>query len=42
MQSFWGNYALKTGAYNFWYEGIFKEAVGKWDLNLNAKLNAPN
>jgi hypothetical protein len=42
MQSFWGNYALKTGSYNFWYEGIFKEAVGKWDLNLNAKLNAPN
>ena len=42
MQSVWGNYAIATGAYNFWYEGIFKEAVGKWDLHINAKLNAPN
>jgi len=42
MQSFWGNYAFATGAYNFWYEGIFKEAVGNWDLHLDAKINAPN
>jgi hypothetical protein len=42
MQSFWGNYAFETGAYNFWYEGIFKEAVGKWDLHLDAQINAPN
>ncbi|MBO9203807.1 MULTISPECIES: BamA/TamA family outer membrane protein [Niastella] len=42
MQSIWGNYAVATGAYNFWYQGIFKEAVGKWDLNVDAKLNAPN
>ena len=42
MQSIWGNYAFATGAYNFWYEGIFREAVGKWDLHLDAKINAPN
>ena len=42
MQSIWGNYAIATGAYNFWYQGIFKEAVGKWDLHVDAKLNAPN
>src|SRR4030095_3059241 len=42
MQSIWGNYAFATGAYNFWYEGIFREAVGKWDLHLNANINAPN
>lgn len=42
MQTIAGNYAFKTGAYNFWYEGIFKEAVGKWDLHINAEINAPN
>jgi len=42
IQSVWANYAFKTSAYNFWYEGIFKEAIGKWDLQLNARLNAPN
>jgi len=42
MQSVWGNYAIATGAYNFWYDGIFKEAVGKWDLHLDAKVNGPN
>jgi hypothetical protein len=42
MHSVWGNYAIATGAYNFWYQGVFKEAVGKWDLHLDAKLNAPN
>ncbi len=42
MQSFWGNYAFATGAYNFWYEGIFKETIGKWDLHFNAQINAPD
>ena len=42
MQSVWGNYAIATGAYNFWYKGIFRQAVGKWDLHVDAKLNAPN
>ncbi len=42
MQSFKGNYAFETGAYNFWYEGIFKQTIGKWDLHLSAQINAPN
>jgi hypothetical protein len=42
IQSVWGNYAFATGAYNFGYEGTFKEAVGKWDLQLIANVNAPN
>ena len=42
MQSVKANYAFETGAYNFWYEGIFKEAIGKWDLHLEAQVNAPN
>lgn len=41
-QSVWGNYAFATGAYNFWYEGIFTQAVAKWDLHLNGRINAPN
>lgn len=40
--SIWGNYAFATGAYNFWYQGIFREAIGKWDLHLDATVNAPN
>jgi len=36
------NYALETGAFNFWYDGIFKRAFGKWDLHLAAEINAPN
>jgi hemolysin activation/secretion protein len=42
MQSIWGNYAFATGAYNFWYQGIFREAVGKWDLHIDATINAPH
>jgi hypothetical protein len=42
MMTIGGNYAFKTGAYNFWYKGLFKETVGKWDLQLNAVINAPN
>ncbi len=42
VQSFWGNYAIATGAYNFAYEGMFREAIGKWDLNIDAHVNAPN
>lgn len=37
-----GNYALRTGAFNFWYDRIFKRAFGKWDLHLTAEINAPN
>lgn len=42
MHSVWGNYAFQTGAFNFWYAAEFKEFIGKWDLQLNAKINAPN
>lgn len=42
IQSIGGNYAFKTGAYTFWYNGNFKEFAGKWDLQLNANINAPN
>lgn len=36
VQALWGNYAVATGAYNFWYKGIFINAVGQWDMHLNA------
>lgn len=42
MQSIGGNYAFRTGAYTFWYRGIFKEFAGKWDLNVETDINAPN
>ena len=42
MHSIKANYAFETGAHNFWYDGIFKEAIGKWDLHLNAQVNDPN
>jgi hypothetical protein len=37
-----GNYAFETGAFNFWYDRIFKRAFGKWDLHVAAEINAPN
>ena len=37
-----GNYAFATGAFNFWYDRIFKRAIGKWDLHVAAEINAPN
>jgi hypothetical protein len=42
MMTIGGNYAFQTGAYNFWYRGLFREAAGKWDLQLDATVNAPN
>ncbi|HEY6899402.1 MAG TPA: hypothetical protein VI233_02120 [Puia sp.] len=41
-QSVWGSYAFSTGAYNFWYEGIYKQVANNWDLHLKANVNAPN
>ena len=41
MQTIGGNYAFATGAYSFWYKGIFREAVGKADLHISAKYNSP-
>jgi outer membrane protein assembly factor BamA len=42
MQLVAGNYAFATGAYNFWYRGIFNQAVGNWNVLLDARINAPN
>jgi hypothetical protein len=42
VQTVAGNYALATGAFNFWYDGLFKHTFGKWDLRLAAEINAPN
>jgi hypothetical protein len=42
MHTLTANYAFKTGAYNFNYQGIFKEALGKWDWHLDAQVQAPN
>ena len=36
------NYAFRTGAYNFWYDGLFKKALGAWDALLQGRLNQPN
>jgi hypothetical protein len=42
MQTVGANYATRTGAYSIWYEGIFKQAVGRWDLNVGASFRAPS
>ncbi|HEX2629242.1 MAG TPA: BamA/TamA family outer membrane protein, partial [Chitinophagaceae bacterium] len=42
MHTLTANYAFKTGAYNFNYQGIFKEAIGKWDWHIGAQVQAPN
>ncbi len=42
VQSLWANRAFETGAYNFQYEGLFRETFGKWDLKILVKVNAPN
>ena len=42
VQSIAANYAFATSAYNFWYDGLFKRAIGKWDFRFNIEVNAPN
>jgi len=42
MQLIAANYAFETGAYNFWYRGLFNEAIGKWNVIVDARINAPN
>ncbi len=37
-----GNYAVRTGAYNFRYAGQFRRLIGPWDLALHAEIRAPN
>jgi hypothetical protein len=41
MQTLAGNYAAATGAYSIWYKGMFREFIGKADLQLSAKYNSP-
>jgi outer membrane protein assembly factor BamA len=36
------NYAFRTSAYNFFYEGIFTRAIGRWNVRLNMQLNQPD
>ncbi len=42
MQLIAANYAFETGAYNFWYRGVFNQAVGNWNVLVDARINAPN
>ncbi|MBL4752731.1 MAG: BamA/TamA family outer membrane protein, partial [Flavobacteriales bacterium] len=37
-----GSVAIKTGAFNFFYESHFIELIKKWDLNLDLTVLAPN
>ncbi|MBO2009969.1 hypothetical protein [Hymenobacter negativus] len=39
---FTGNVALRTGAFNFAYDGLLTHAVGSFDLQLRAAVQAPN
>jgi hypothetical protein len=39
---FTANYAARTRAYHFQYEGVFFKTVGAWDLYLSGQLNQPN
>ena len=41
-QTLMGSVALATGAFNFHYAGLFTHAVRKFDLRLDANLEAPN
>ena len=40
-QSVGGTYAFETGAYSFFYKGLFKQAFGQWDFNVAANYAAP-
>lgn len=42
MQRLGANYASRTGSYSIWYEGIFKQVIGPWDLHVNANLHTPS
>lgn len=37
-----GKVALKTGSFDFFYNSDFRDIVGKWGLNLDAKVMYPN
>ena len=40
-QTIGGTVAAGTGAVGIYYKGIFKQAIGKWDIQLAASLKAP-
>ncbi len=40
-QSIGGTFAAATGSVGFFYQGIFKQALGKWDVELDASFRAP-
>lgn len=42
QQTIMANYAFSTSSFNVVYKGIFKQLVGKWDLNILAAIHAPN
>lgn len=42
QQIFRGNYAASTGAFSLFYNGIFKQVIGKWDLDIAASYKAPS
>ncbi|MDB4285738.1 BamA/TamA family outer membrane protein [bacterium] len=35
------NYALNSGSYNFRYNGIFNQVIGKWGIDLDINANVP-
>ncbi len=41
QQRFAVNYATETGAIGFDYKGLFKQALGKWDIDLTASYLGP-
>ena len=36
-----GTVAAGTGAVGIYYKGIFKQVIGKWDLQFAASMKAP-
>jgi len=41
QQTIGGTFAASTGSFGFFYKGIFKQALGKWDFELAANFRAP-
>lgn len=39
---FLGSYAIGTNSYNFIYDGRFTDVIGKWGLDIDADVKAPN
>ena len=41
QQTIGGTYAASTGAYSLYYKGLFKQAIKKWDIDLDVDYKAP-